>query len=121
MPEKTISSAGIGALEGQDIDENMASLLVANGYSASPHVARKLDGQLVSNADIVLVMEEEHQNMLMKQYPQASGKVLLLGKWRGDIDIFDPYRRSNEVFGHVFDQIKDSCLSWCEKLEPPTS
>ena len=116
MPEKTISSAGIGALEGQDIDENMASLLVANGYSASPHVARKLDGQLVANADIVLVMEEEHQNMLMKQYPQASGKILLLGKWRGDTNIYDPYRRSNEVFGHVFDQINDSCLGWCEKL-----
>jgi len=116
MPNRTISSAGVNGLVGHDIDENAASLLEANGYKTTKHVARKLDGQMIANADLVLVMDSDHQSLIMKQYPQASGKILLLGKWQGNIDIHDPYHRSDEVFKHVFHQIEDSCLSWYEKL-----
>jgi len=117
MPGRVVSSAGIKALVGHDIDKNAASLLEANGYKATKHVARKLDGQMIVDADIVLVMENDHQNLIMEQYPQASGKILLLGKWQGNVDIHDPYLRSDEVFNHIFHQIEDSCLSWYDKLD----
>lgn len=117
MPNRVISSAGIKALAGHDIDKNAASLLEGNGYKATKHVARKLDGQMIVDADLVLVMENGHQSSIMEQYPQASGKILLLGKWQGNIDIHDPYLRSDEVFEHIFRQIEDSCLSWYNKLD----
>jgi protein-tyrosine phosphatase len=117
MPSRMISSAGIKALVGQDVDKSAARLLEANGYKTAKHAARKLDGQLIAEADLVLVMENDHQNIIMKQYPQASGKILLLGKWQGNMDIHDPYRRSDEVYNYIFNQIEESCLSWCDKLE----
>lgn len=116
MPSKIISSAGVKALVGHGIDKNAASLLEANGYKPTKHVARKLDGQMIADADLVLVMENDHKNLIMKQYPQASGKILLLGKWQGEIDILDPYRRSDEVFNYIFDQIEAGCLDWYSRL-----
>lgn len=116
MPRKKISSAGIQALVGRDIEPSAASLLTSSGYDVTRHVARKLDHELIIEADLVLVMEKDHQGLIMSQYPQASGKILLLGKWQGEIDIPDPFRKSNEVFKHVFNQIEKSTLSWCEKL-----
>jgi protein-tyrosine phosphatase len=116
MPTKIISSAGLQALVGHDMDQRAASLLKVNGYDTRQHVARKLNRELVVEADLILVMENDHQGLLMKQYPEASGKILLLGKWQGGIDIPDPYRKSNEVFSHVFNQVEKNTISWCERL-----
>ena len=116
MPRKKISSAGIQALVGHDIDQNAASLLISSGYDVKQHVARKLEHDLVVEADLVLVMEKDHQSLMMNRYPQASGKIFMLGKWQGEINIPDPFRKSNEVFNHVFNQIEESAINWCEKL-----
>lgn len=116
MPLMTIASAGLQALVGHDIDESAASLLKLNGYDASPHAACKLNRMLINQADLVFVMEKSHQTLLMKKYPQASGKILLLGKWLDDADIHDPYGKSPEAFSYVFSQIEKSCSSWCKKL-----
>ena len=116
LPLKTISSAGIQALVGHDIDKNAASTLEANGYGYKKHLAKKLDRQSINQADLVLVMEKEHQHLIIKQYPEASGKIFLLGKWQGDIDIHDPYHKSNEVFNYVFKKIEKYCMDWVSRL-----
>lgn len=115
LPGKTISSAGIGALVGQAINSSSAALLQANGYDVDNHSARQVDGEMLNEADLVLVMEKEHQAVLMSRYPSCSGKVMLLGAW-SDKEIHDPYRKSDEAFKYVFEQIEESCLEWCKKL-----
>jgi protein-tyrosine phosphatase len=116
LPNKTVSSAGIEALVGRKIEKNAASILNKKGYGSEEHIARQLNHDLIAEADLVLVMEKSHQSLIMQKYPQASGKIMLLSKWQDNADINDPYRKSPEVFGYVFDQIEQSSLEWSTKL-----
>ena len=115
LPESDISSAGIGALVGKPIDPSAARCLSQHDYSSDNHIARQVSGAMMNEASLVLVMEKEHQRFLMERYPSCSGKVMLLGAWVNK-EIHDPYRKSDEAFQHVFEQIEESCLSWSVKL-----
>jgi protein-tyrosine phosphatase len=115
LPGNNISSAGIGALVNEPIHPGAAVLLRKHGYDTDNHSARQIDGVMLNDADLVLVMDKGHQATLMKRYPSSSGKVMLLGAWL-DKEIHDPYRKSDEVFKYVFEQIEESCLSWCSKI-----
>jgi protein-tyrosine phosphatase len=70
----------------------------------------------VQEADLILVMEKFQQQRLMSEYPAASGKVMLLGKWQDNLEINDPYRKSAEAFAQVFNQIETACDAWSERL-----
>jgi protein-tyrosine phosphatase len=61
-------------------------------------------------------MEEQHLNDLHSQYPEARGKTFLLGKWIGDKEIPDPYRKSQEAFEHVYQLIEQACVAWTKYL-----
>ena len=115
-PQLNISSAGIKALIGQPIDPSASSELRQKGYEPDNHAARQLDDRLVQEADLILVMEKFQQQRLMSEYPTASGKVMLLGKWQDNLEINDPYRKSTEAFAQVFNQIEAACNAWAEKL-----
>lgn len=101
---------------GHDIDNYAGSILEAKGYGTKKHTARQLNLDLITKADLVLVMEKGHQSLIMQQYPASSGKIMLFGKWQENADIHDPYRKSLEVFSYVFDQIEKSSLDWALKL-----
>lgn len=115
LPDKTVSSAGIGALEGKGMDEHAQELLQQSGYTAEKHIARQVSGKMLNDADLVLVMERRHQVALMNRYPSFSGKIMLLGAWL-DQEIHDPYCKSSEVFKHVFEQVERCCFSWFPML-----
>ncbi|WP_371375405.1 protein tyrosine phosphatase [Thalassotalea aquiviva] len=116
IPTKTISSAGLGALVDKGIEESAAALLNQHGYNSDNHKARQINEQILADADLVLVMEKKHQQAIMKLYPSMSGKVMLLGKWNNDEEVSDPYRKSQEVFEHVFKQIEHNAKLWAKKL-----
>ena len=116
MPSKEVTSAGIGALVDHEIEKNAAHLLTTNNYNSENHKARQVSNDIISNAQLILVMEKKHQQVLMQKYPSASGKIMLLGKWNSDEEIPDPYRKSTEAFEHAFTQIEKNCEAWAEKL-----
>jgi protein-tyrosine phosphatase len=115
-PGLNISSAGIDALVGKPINFNAMHQLSLNGYMDQKHSARQLSQKLIQEADLVLVMEEFQRRRLMREYPSESGKVMLLGKWLGNLEINDPYRKSAEAFSLVFEQIERACKAWARKL-----
>ena len=115
-PKLNISSAGISALVDKPIHESSGKVLIAHGYNSNGHIARQLNTQIIEEADLILVMENFQQQRLMKHYPAASGKVMLLGKWLNNLEINDPYRKSAEAFGLVFKQIESACNLWSDKL-----
>jgi protein-tyrosine phosphatase len=115
-PQLNISSAGIKALVDKPIYPSAAHELSNNGYVNQNHNARQLDGWMVAQADLILVMEKFQQQRLMSEYPAASGRIMLLGQWQDNLEINDPYRKSAEVFSLVFKQIEQACASWSKKL-----
>lgn len=119
LPGRTISSAGLGALEGEPVSLLARQLAEKDGLDVTHHQARQLTPMMIQEADLILVMTEGQRRAVGKQSPQALGKTLLLGRWleggQGR-DIPDPYRKTIEVFEHVHALLKEAAHSWAEKL-----
>lgn len=134
LPDKQIDSAGITAMvdkdgdkdgkgKGWDMDAKARDIAAKNGHQFDIHEAQQLTRELISNYDLILVMENEHRSHIAKRYPEAHAKTMLLGHWldaqggngKGK-EIPDPYRRSDDVYQHVFELIEKSCNEWKTKL-----
>jgi protein-tyrosine phosphatase len=74
----TIESAGLAALVGKPIDVDAGAVLAGHGLAADAHCARKLTPELVSAADLVLVMDQRQLSAVRAIAPQATGKTFLL-------------------------------------------
>ncbi len=119
LPDKHVDSAGITAMvrdgKGWDMDTKARSIAEQNGHHYDLHQAQQLTRELISNHDLILVMDSEQRNHIAKRYPEALSKTMLLGHWSKK-DIPDPYKRSDEVYQHVFELIEKSCNEWKTKL-----
>jgi protein-tyrosine phosphatase len=116
FPSKTVCSAGTGALVGDGADPMGLDIAKERGIDLSEHVAQQVDRRLVNTSDIIIVMDDSHLKRLFQKYPEARGKTFKLAKWLGDKNIGDPYQKSKEFFGIVFDEIDKAVESWQGKL-----
>lgn len=114
----TVSSAGLGALVGKPIEPTALAVLQRHGHTPAPHDACQLDDALLAEADLVLVMEKGHLQEIGRRAPQARGKTFLLGKWRGDAEIPDPYRKDEAAFERAFELIDDCVATWIPRIRP---
>jgi protein-tyrosine phosphatase len=110
-----VASAGLGALVGHGPDELAREVMAEHGIDMSPHRARQLDGKMVRENDLILVMESWHQKEIENHFPFSTGRVHLIGKW-SDCEVKDPYKKSKEHFIEAFEKINQSCEEWCKKL-----
>jgi protein-tyrosine-phosphatase len=94
-----ISSAALIDMKGEPADPVAAKLVKASGYDDAGHQSRLLTEEMVAQADLILVMEDNHRKLILEQYPPAEGKVRLLKSYSRDYaeadgDVKDPYRMS---------------------------
>ncbi|MFY0990291.1 low molecular weight protein-tyrosine-phosphatase [Halomonas sp. C05BenzN] len=121
LPGCHVTSAGLGALVGEGVEPVARRLAEADGLDVAGHRARQLDGGLVRDADLVLVMSEGQRLAIAERFPSATGKTMGFGRWLPDEggkggDIPDPYRRSEEVFVHVHERLTDAARGWLARL-----
>jgi protein-tyrosine phosphatase len=116
-PNIEVSSAGIGALVGKDIDPDAAIAAEQCGVATRPHAARQLTAEILAQADLVLAMAPEHRRFIGENFPQALGKTMLFSRWDGDAGIEDPYRRSIEMHKLVIQEIMKAADSWAQRLK----
>ncbi len=114
--EITIASAGLGALVDHPAHEHAVELMHERGIDITMHRARQLTPELVTEADLVLVMESGHKKVLDANEPTARGKVYRLGEWQ-DEDIPDPFRQPREAFEATLALIDGGVADWVEKLK----
>ena len=91
-------------------------VLEDRGQSAEGFVARQLTADIVNESDLILVMEKQHVNQVLKIGSHARGKVFLLGKWQSEREIQDPYRQGKAAFIHAHALIEDAVGSWAQRL-----
>ena len=111
----TVESAGLGALAGYPASDYAVELMRERGIDITSHRARQLDPDMVSAADLILVMEYGHKKAIDEMNQAARGKVHRLGEWQ-DREISDPYRQSKAVFAEVLKNIEDGVADWVERL-----
>jgi len=83
-------SAGLRAVDGYGMDPVMRRLLAERGIAPGVHRARRLNRQIVRDAELVLVTERRQVRDVEALEPTSRGKVYPLGKWE-DSDVIDPH------------------------------
>jgi len=112
----TVESAGLAALVGKPADPDAAAVLAQHGLVADAHCARRITPELISAADLVLVMDQRQRSAVRAIAPQARGKTFLLGRWIEDADIPDPYGQARPVFEQTFVLIQRAVDAWVSRL-----
>ncbi len=66
---------------------------------------------MVSEADLILVMETGQARSMREHYPHSAGKLFLLGNFAPGLDyeIQDPYGGTPEMFARCYGQIAKAC------------
>lgn len=112
LPEKKITSAGVSALVGCPVDDMTAAAARVHNIDTSRHVAKQLTIEMCENADLILAMSEEVRQIIHQLAPFTKGKVLLFGKWLGDIDIPDPFKQKKQVHERSVELIRKAAAEW---------
>lgn len=116
-PDLLVDSAGLSARENDPADMIYIEMAEAAGFDLTHHQSKRVNKELLSGTDLTLVMTPEQKSRLTQRYPEASGKVMLLGQWIDQgAPISDPHKKSREAYQQVFDQIRAACESWAEKI-----
>lgn len=116
----SVSSAGLFTFPGNPADPEMVRFLVRAGIPVKDHVPRQIVKEDVDWAHLILVMERIHATGIINTWPEAKGKLELLGKYlsgaRDPDDIVDPYGKSPYHYRLAQSQITLAIRSLVEKL-----
>ena len=115
FPDKTVWSAGLGALIGRPADPLSVEIAAAHGLDLSAHRGQQLAGWMCQKAELILVMEQSHKTQLEQQYPLTRGKVYRLGDI-GKFDIADPYRSPRQAFETAYAEIARGVADWAPRI-----
>lgn len=110
--EVSIDSSGLAAMAGYPVDAAAEQVMASRGLSMAAHVARQIRQEHLVAADLVLAMEQRHLSALRALEPKARKKMSLLGKWRGDAEVADPYGRDLAFFEETFVKIERLVGDW---------
>ena len=116
QPSIRVSSAGLAARAGHPIDRLALATLERRGHHGISHSARQVTPEMVNAADLVLVMERGHLQGVLRRVPLARGKTFLMGRWDGNYDIPDPYRKEMPAFEHAYALIEKSVAAWSQRI-----
>lgn len=116
LPERAVSSAGIGALEGHPMAPDAAAIARREGLGGDDHKARQLDAGMIADHDLILVMEARQKDWITSQFPHSRGRIYLYSHWQSGDDIMDPYRKSSAIFEQVHAELVQCTSSWADRL-----
>ena len=112
----SVTSAGLSARVGEGVEASARQVLQDHGHNPEGFKARQLTPDIVNESDLILVMEKQHVNQVLKIASHARGKVFLLGKWQSEREIQDPYRQGKAAFIHAHALIEDAVSAWAQRL-----
>ncbi|MGR3433955.1 MAG: low molecular weight protein-tyrosine-phosphatase [Shimia sp.] len=119
LPDRfTVTSAGIGALEGHAADAVASEVAAERGVSLDGHVARQFTKEIGADQDLILVMEPGHKREIARLVPELSGRVMLFDQWTRGTGIADPYRQSRAFHEAVNAEVTEAARAWAGKLAP---
>lgn len=110
-----INSAGLGALVNYPADKISQALMLERNIDISNHKGKQITNELITQSDLILVMEKNHINNIHHILPLAKGRVYLLGKW-GNFEILDPYKQSRHQFEMALELIEQGVDEWIKKI-----
>ena len=119
LPDVNVTSAGIGAMVGYPADPHAVYIMREQGIDISRHLARQVDHDMLSNADLILTMEHHHSKYIRTKFMGTTGKVHLIGKWLNDREIVDPVGKDERAFRIAMANMGKGLNLWVEEIAKP--
>lgn len=95
----SVESAGVQAQPGREIDPTIQAMLEERQIPSAQRYARAVLEDDLRKADLVLVMEETHRQLLFYRLPAALSKIFLLSELAGQYEeIADPHGAGFEEY-----------------------
>ena len=116
LPGMTIRSAGLGAMIGSPADPMAVQLMAEEGIDISEHRGQLISSQLVHEADLVLVMEQDQKKFIENQYVGSRGKVFRIRE-ADNLDVADPYREREESFREAHRHIAEGVRQFVKQID----
>lgn len=111
-----VESAGIHAAEGAPAHQAARTVALEHGLiGIEAHRTRRLTPQLISDADLILTMDEQQQHAVIRAMPTYTGRVLLLGCWRG-VNVGDPIVTSENSRRWIFGLLSECVADWRQRM-----
>lgn len=107
-----VSSAGVGAVQGQSPCAHAITALRPLGIDITKKRSQPLNGAIVEEATYIFAMTRNHLDIILTFFPEAAEKTYLLNEFQsGASDIPDPIGGSLEVYQKCRDRIKSALPS----------
>ena len=116
QPQINVFSSGLSALVGKPADPGSINLMNKKNIDLKSHRAQQINSVLVSASDLILTMELKHIEIIRSKFPEARGKIHLIGKWNDNQEIPDPYKRDKAAFESAALLIESGLAAWQKKL-----
>ncbi|WP_213878579.1 low molecular weight protein-tyrosine-phosphatase [Pseudomonas sp. dw_358] len=111
-----IDSSGLQACAGFDMEPTAKEVLDDFNVASYEHRASQVTLQQLHWADLVLVMEHNHLRSVLKLAPEVRGKVCLIGRFRDDMEVADPFRRPKGAFVDTYNSLTRCVDDWLPHL-----
>ncbi|WP_316016128.1 low molecular weight phosphotyrosine protein phosphatase [Roseobacter sp. HKCCA0434] len=117
FPRLHTGSSGLGALVDHPADADAAKAAAAHGLDLSAHRARQFDPVRARRYDLILVMEAEQREDILRRAPDLGGRTFLVTHWTGGHAVSDPYRRSFDRHERAVTDILEGVAGWAARLD----
>ncbi len=122
-----VSSAGLGALDGQSLSQHTADILREKGIDVSNLRSRRVTREMVKAATHIFAMARHHLDALEQEYPEAEGKTYLVSEFAAEdmlrnADVSDPFgapRRYYDDTRWMLEKLLPSVLEYIEQTTKP--
>ena len=117
-----VFSAGINPVPGEPPARDAIEVLRREGVDISNHRGAYITYDLISQADLILVMGKTHKEKILAMGPQVKGRIFLLREFAGDwtedenLDITDPIGQPISVYEKCLLEIKNALKKALPKI-----
>jgi protein-tyrosine phosphatase len=115
LPDVEVTSAGLDALDGCPVDPAVVELMSRVGIDLSAHKSRRINGHIVSNADLILAMDVNQKQHVERRYVAARGRVFRVCESDGK-DVGDPYLLGRHHYARAMEQLIEGMSGWATKI-----
>jgi protein-tyrosine-phosphatase len=103
-----VESAGTWGGEGRPASAHAVAEMADRGIDLSSHLARPVTREMVAEANLVLVMTQNHAEAVKMAFPDQAHKVYLLSEMIGRVyDIYDPYGSPRIEYTHTARELEN--------------
>lgn len=103
-----VFSAGTSPVLDAPPSKETIEILREDGIDISTHRGAYVTHDLISGADLILVMGKGHKEEILAMRPDVKDKVFLLKEFAGDgeLDVIDPIGQPREIYEKCASEIK---------------